>query len=79
MAASSSSLGMPRMYCTIKKTKNALPNAHGRIMASSVSLRWSFFRIMYCGTTMTCAGIIMVMMMQPNQKLAPKNLTRDTA
>ena len=62
-----------------KEDYDAVGDAHGRIMASSVSLRWSFFRIMYCGTTMTCAGIIMVMMMQPNQKLAPKNLTRDTA
>ena len=35
--------------------------------------------MMYWGTTMTCEGIIIVITMQPNQKFAPLNSTRDTA
>ena len=48
-------------------------------MDTSVSDRPTFFRMMYWGTTMTCEGIIIVITMQPNQKFAPLNSTRETA
>ena len=35
--------------------------------------------MMYCGTTITWEGIIMVITTQPNQKFAPLNLSRESA
>ena len=73
-AASSNSFGTPRKNCTNIKMKNAAPKNHGRISAILVSIRFIFFKIIYCGTTMTCDGIIIVIITQENQKLDPLNL-----
>ena len=53
-AASSSSRGMPRMNCTIKKTKNAsVARNFGRISGTKVFTQPSALNTMYCGTTTT--------------------------
>ena len=73
-AASSSSFGTPRKNCTSMKMKNAVPKNQGSTSAILVSTRFSLLRIMYCGTTMTCDGIINVTITQENQKFPPRNL-----
>lgn len=78
-AASSNSLGIPRKNWTIRKIKNAPPKNQGRTRAVLVSMRCSFFSIIYWGTTITCCGIIMVSITHPNQNTENLNLILESA
>ena len=59
-AASSSSRGMPRMNCTMRKTKNAsVARSFGTISGRNVLIQPSWENMMYCGTMITWIGSMM--------------------
>jgi hypothetical protein len=66
-AASSSSRGMPRMNCTIRKTKNAsVASSFGTISGQYVLIQSSCENRMYCGTITTWIGSMIVPSMMAN-------------
>ena len=67
-AASSSSRGMPRMNCTIRKMKNAsVARSFGTISGRNVLTQPSCENSTYCGTMITWIGSMMLssMMREP--------------
>src|SRR5919107_1305232 len=73
-AASSNSLGMPRMNCTIRNTKNAsVARNLGRISGMKVSTQPSWLKMMYCGTTTTWNGSMIVTSMIENHSVLNRN------
>ena len=79
-AASSSSRGMPRMNWTIKNTKNAsVARNLGSTSGMKVLIQPSWLNRMYCGTTTTWIGSMIVTSMIENQSVFPRNFSRAKA
>src|SRR5215207_9623244 len=79
-AASSSSLGMPRMNWTIKNTKNAsVARNLGKISGTNVFTQPSWLKTMYCGTTTTWKGSMIVNSMMANHSDLSRNCSRANA
>src|SRR5215207_6991910 len=79
-AASSSSLGMPRMNCTIKKMKNASTARNlGKISGTNVFTHPNALKMMYCGTTTTWKGSMSVNSMMANHNPRSRNCSRANA
>src|SRR3954451_3164290 len=71
---------MPRMNCTIKKTKNAsVARNFGRIKGTKVFTQPSALNTMYCGTTTTYTGSIKVINMIEKNSVLKRNLNRAKA
>src|SRR5450759_4099999 len=79
-AASSSSLGRPRMNCTMRNTKNAsVPSNLGTIKGKNVFTQPNCWNRMYWGTRTTWYGIMIVNSMIANMMVRPVNLSRANA
>ena len=79
-AASSSSLGRPRMNCTIKNTKNAsVASSLGSTSGMNVFTQPNWLNRMYCGTMITCIGSMIVSSMMPKKMFLNLNFSRAKA
>ena len=68
------------MNCTIKKTKNAsVARNLGRISGTNVFTKPRLLKMMYCGTTTTWMGSMIVNSMIENHTVLNRNFSRANA